>query len=222
MAHSEEHIKRSVVDRISSDAGVDCNNIGVYVHEGQVVLRGTVASSPASDSATANALQVAGVTEVDNQLEVRTPPQEAAPADEQLQSRIEAALWESPSTHRSQLQVTVTDKVATITGSVETLWMKIQGERIASEVSGVIGVRNDAQIVPPESMSDSAIARAILDALEQSRLIDDETVGVRVEGGVVTLLGSVASHSASLIAHNFALNTVGVMDLQNKLVVRNR
>jgi osmotically-inducible protein OsmY len=219
MTRSEEQIKRAVIDRISSDSGVDSSNIGVYVHEGRVVLRGTVPNGPASDSAKADALRVAGVTEVDNQLEVRLPP-EPPPTDEQLKSQIQDALSQSPSTHGSQLHVTVDKGVATITGSVDTLWLKTQVERIAGEVGGVSGVRNHAKVVPPETVPDSVIAKTILGALERSELIDDETVEVGVEEGVVTLSGSVASHSASRTAHNFALNTGGVKDLRNNLTVR--
>jgi osmotically-inducible protein OsmY len=84
----------------------------------------------------------------------------------------------------------------------------------------VTAVRNHTEVVPSESVPDSAIAKAILDALERSEQIDDDAVDVRVEEGAVTLSGSVATDSASQIAHNFALNTVGVKDLRNNLVAR--
>jgi hyperosmotically inducible protein len=136
-----------------------------------------------------------------------------------LESQVRAALGDSPSTRRSQVQVTVNNGVATITGSVDTLWLKAQVQRVVLEVSGVTAARNHVKVIPPKPVPDSAIANAILDALKRSDSIDDKAVEVAVEGGTVTLSGSVASESASQIAYNFALNTVGVKELRNNLVV---
>lgn len=220
MTCTEEQIKKAIVDRISSDARIDASNIGVHVSEGRVVLRGTVASGSESDFAEASALRAAGVTAVENQLEVRAPEAEAAPTDEELESQIQAALSESPRTRDRRFRVTVRDGVATLAGTVDTLWLKAQVERIASEPSGVSGVENHLEVLPPEPVPDPTIAKAILDALKRSESIDAETVDVRVEEGVVTLSGSVSSNSASQIACNVAFNTVGVKDLQSNLAVR--
>jgi osmotically-inducible protein OsmY len=220
MTSNEEQVKRAVVDRISSDSAVDASDIGVHVSDGHVVLRGTVPTGAASDSAEADALRVIGVTEVDNQLEVRPPVAEAAPTDGELESRIRAALSESRCTREGPFQVSVNSGVATLTGSVDTLWLKAQIERVASDLKGVTVVSNRLKVMPPDPVSDQEIAQAILDALERSDSINDETVDVRVEDGVVTLSGSAPSDSARRIAHNAAFNTIGVRDLRNKLVVR--
>lgn len=220
MPYTEEQIKKAIVDRISSDAEVDASDVGVYVTDGHVVLRGTVPSGRARDRVGDDALGVTAVRAVENRLEVRPLPEEPAPTDEELVGQIQAALSDSPSARGGQFQVTVNDGVATLAGSVDTLWLKVQVERVASQAAGVSAVRNHVEVVPSEAVPDSAIATAILDALERSETIDDETVDVGVEHGNVTLSGSVSSNSASQVACNTVINMVGVKSLQNNLVVR--
>jgi osmotically-inducible protein OsmY len=220
MTYSEEQIKKAVVDRISSDVTVDASDIGVHVSDGNVVLCGTVPSDLAREIAADDALGVTGVKTVDNRLEIQPPPSKMAPTDEELVGQIQAALSALPNTRRGQFQVTVDNRVATLAGSVDALWLKVHGERIVSEVAGVSAVRNHVEVVPSEPVPDAVIATAILDALKGSESIDDETVNVRVEQGIVTLSGSVSSNSASQIACNDAINSVGVRDLRNNLEVK--
>ena len=157
---------------------------------------------------------------MDNQLEIQPPPREREPTNKELDDQIQAALSDFSGTRQGQIEVEVKNRVATVTGLVDTLWLKVQVERIVSEVGGVAAVRNDLDVLPPRPVSDQEIARAILDALERRESIDDEIVDVRVEQGDVTLSGSVSSNSASQIVCNAVINTVGVKDLRNNLAVR--
>lgn len=222
MTRREEGLKKAIVDRICSDSRVDARDIGVYVSGGHVVLRGIVPSDLARDSAQADALQVAGVADVDNQLEVQQPTAEAASTDREIESQVRAALAESPSTGEGSLGVTFHDGIATLEGTVDGLWRKLQAERVAAEQAGVSSVRNLIEVLPSELASDSMTARAIRESLERIDSIHIQTVDVNVQDGVVFLSGSVSSESARQAAHNAALHMPGVRDLCDNLVVETR
>jgi len=222
MAHHQEQIKTAITSRIISDDRVDASDIGVHVNDGHVVLRGTVASSLERDIAADEALRVAGVESVDNQLELQPPTREPEPTGQELENQVQVALSEFSGTREGQVQVEVTNRLATLTGSVDTLWLKIQVERVVSEVDGVTGVRNHLDVLPPSPVSDQEIAKTILRALKRSESIDDGTMDVTVEQGVVTLSGSVSSESASQIAANAAINTAGVKELRNRNLAREK
>jgi osmotically-inducible protein OsmY len=219
MARNKDQIKSAITDRIISDDRVDASDIGVHVDDKHVVLCGIVPSSLERDIATDVALRVAGVESVDNQLEVQ-PPREPEPTDKELETQVHVAVSKFPGTRAGQVRAEVENRVVTLTGSVDTLRLKVQVERVVSEVAGVTAVRNDLDVLPPSPVSDQEIAKAILDALERSESIDDETIDVTVEEGVVILSGCVSSDSASQIADNAAINTVGVKELRNHLVKR--
>jgi len=220
MAHNQEQIKSAITGRIISDNRVDASDIGVHVNDGHVVLSGTVPSSLERDIAADKALRVVGVESVDNQLEIQPPPREPEPTDKELENQIQAALSEFPGTCEGQVQVEVKSRLATLAGSLDTLWLKVQVERVVSEVGGVSGVRNDLDVLPPRPVPDQEIAKAIRDALERSESIEGETIEVTVEKGVIILSGSVSNDSASQIAENAAINTVGGRNLRNRLVRR--
>jgi osmotically-inducible protein OsmY len=224
MRHTDEQIKKEVVRRISSNSRVDARNIGVHVRDGRVELRGAVGSHSARDLAAREALAADEVSALDNQLKVETAAEagsaETAPNDGELKSQIDSALSKFFSTKEARLQVTVDDGVVTVEGTVETLWLKVQVERIASEPSGVIRVKNRVEVVPVETRPDEAIAKAILEALGWSDLTDERKVDVHVERGIVTLQGTVSSGSEAQVILNAALNTVGVRDIRNDLETR--
>jgi osmotically-inducible protein OsmY len=221
MRHTDEQIKKEVVRRISSNSRVDARNIGVHVRDGRVELRGAVGSHSARDLAAKEALRADEVTDLDNQLKVEiaaeTGSRETAPTDGELKSKIASALSDSFSTSDARLQVTVHDGAVTVEGSVATLWLKVQVERIASEPPGVIRVNNRVEVVPVESRPDEAIAKAILEALGWSDLSNERKVDVQVKRGIVTLSGAVSSDSEAQVILNAVLNTVGVRDVRNNV-----
>lgn len=94
MTHTEEQMKKSVVDRITSNSQVNVTDVRVQASDAHLTLRVTVPSSLARGIAVNDAMQVARIVAVDNQLEVEVPlpAVEDAPTDEHLGTQIREAL----------------------------------------------------------------------------------------------------------------------------------
>jgi osmotically-inducible protein OsmY len=72
----------------------------------------------------------------------------------------------------------------------------------------------------PSNRTDSYIQSCVLDELKWSPRIRSTDVGVEVDGGVVTLTGTVDSWTARLAAQEAAHRVVGVLDVANDIVVK--
>jgi len=82
---------------------------------------------------------------------------------------------------------------------------------------GVITVENNLTIVPTESRLDEEIAKDIERALDRNYYVDADEMAVRVDHGIVTLMGVTNSTIARTQAEEVAMHTEGVMDVQNDL-----
>ena len=218
MPRTDEQIKKDVINRMSADDRIDARDIGVHVKDGHVELRGAVPTEQARNLAAREARHAEEVRVVENQLDVRA--EQLPPSDEELRDQIQSALSNFLTTCDGQLQVSAAGGVVTVEGCVESLWVKVQVARIASEPTGVVDVQNRVEVVPREPLSDEAIARAIDQAIDWSELADRKAVHVQVRQGVVTLSGRVPSDSAAKVVLNAVVNTAGVKDIRNHVETR--
>lgn len=89
----------------------------------------------------------------------------------------------------SGVQVTVLNKVATLTGVVQDDAIKTYAENQVAEVENVESVINQLEVVPPApdySVIDSTINAGLQDALK-----DHKTVTATVQNGIITLEGEI-------------------------------
>ena len=89
----------------------------------------------------------------------------------------------------SGVQITVLNKVATLTGVVQDDAIKTYAENQVAEVENVESVINQLEVVPPApdySVIDSTINAGLQDALK-----DHKTVTATVQNGVITLEGEI-------------------------------
>lgn len=125
------------------------HEITVNVHQAKVYLSGTVDSKFEKQEAERVASQVNGVVEIDNNLRVDTSlPQKL---DWQVKQDIDRELWWSPFVDSDQVSVSVQDKVATLTGTVDS-WLE-HGAAIENAYEGGAQTVRDALKVKngPES-----------------------------------------------------------------------
>lgn len=219
MTRTEEQTKKTVVDQMTSNGQVNATDVRMQVSDAHLTLRVTLPSSLARGIAANDAMNVAKVLVVDNQLEVDVPlpAVEDPPTDEHLENQIRVALSQFLRRCGSELQVAVNDGTATVTGTVRSLWLKIRVGSIVSEIAGVRDFANDVEVIPENPVSDEVIVKKILETLEMYEWIDAGRIEVEAKGGVVTLLGSVPTHSAKQAVCNAVLNKAGVRDLRNNL-----
>jgi osmotically-inducible protein OsmY len=68
--------------------------------------------------------------------------------------------------------------------------------------------------------TDSEIQQAVLRELKWDTRVEETDVGVEVDGGIVTLTGTVTSWAKRIAAQEAAHRVVGVLDVANDLVVK--
>jgi osmotically-inducible protein OsmY len=210
-------VRAAVEKELGFDRRVDSSDIKVMNIGGNVNLTGTVPSFPQYLQASAAARRVAGVTSVDNNLEVVLPESNYRD-DAKLTTAANNAL---------AADVTVPDSVEAITedGNVTLTGTVSYGmERAAAAeaaVAGLAGVRNvwnDIEISYDIDPVDVDVH--VQQALDRCALVPDGSdVKAGTKDNVITLTGHVrtwAEHDAVLGA---ALMARGVIDVRDELQV---
>ncbi len=214
---ADEDIEDAVRRAVEVDPRVDGENVDVSALAGVVTLRGRVDTVQAKRAAGTDARNTVGVVDVLNRLSVR-PSTDID--DEEIASRIEAALLRDPYVERFDLIVRVINGRVHLDGTVDSHFEKARADEVASNVNGVVYVVNNLA-VPREreaprfdpyvdspylydfdwvdrgagstAESDAEIKEAIESELWWSPFVDSDAITVFVEDGVVTLRGTVES-----------------------------
>jgi hyperosmotically inducible protein len=144
-----------------------------------------------------------------------------ATGDSWLTSKTKIALFADERVKGRQISVETLNGVVTLRGKVDSDEAKAAAASIAGGIEGVTRVRNDLQVVPPDSrksveISDDEITRQV-----ENRLAKDgrlKSVDVRTDAGVVTLTGEVPTIIAGAHASEIAREVSGVRSVKNELV----
>lgn len=138
----------------------------------------------------------------------------------------------SPYLRANQINVSVKDGKATLTGAVEEEVNKELATEIALGVTGIKDVDNEIviekDVAPRESskersygdvVDDASITAAIKSKLVWSKHADSLATKVETQSGKVTLRGTAVSEAAKSQAGSIAKNTRGVMSVDNQLKI---
>ncbi len=211
---SDDVIKEAVKAAFLYDPRVLSFNPRVDVDSGTVTLSGVVDNLAAKQAAEADARNTLGVLRVKNFLQVR--PQ--LPGDDKLKERVAAALLDNPSVERFDVQVVADDGWVYLSGNVNTSYEKKLAGNLASRQKGVIGVVNridfDYEWV---WKPDWEVREDVKSQLKWDSFVDEEDIDVRVNRGVVTLVGTVHSWSGRADAEKSAFEA-GAKDVRNQLI----
>ena len=216
---TDEKIKKDVTDQLYWDYRVDASNVQVTVDDGVVELEGTVPSFSAKESASTDAWSVGGVIRVENDLDVKYAPGLTVPTDDEIRSNIKDVFLWNPYLTSYKIDVSVKNGWVTLEGTVDAYWKKVRAELEATDVVGVLGITNKIAVVPTESITDERIAEDVVNAVDRDIRVYADDVDVKVEGGQVTLTGSVPTWTAKSAAHSAALYTYGVKDVKDRITV---
>jgi len=217
MPRLDENIKRDVVDQLYWDSRLNAADIKVAVLDGVVTLSGFVNTSNARYAAASDTWMIEGVTDVNNDLRVIYEAEMNLPTDMQVKSQAENTLLWNEDIDSSKIEVSVLEGIVTLTGTVNSLWKKWEAEQTVYRNFGVISVENHLAIVPTTSIVDRDIAEDIEKALDRNYYTDADDISVKVDRGIVTLMGNVKTTFARTQAEEMALYTTGVMDVKNEL-----
>ena len=169
-------------------------------------------------------------------MAVTTAYASSKPSQEVTEARQETQIWTtyalSPYLRANDLQVSVHDGKATLTGNVPEGANKDLAKQIALGVKGIESVDNKIEVVAdykaPARSSDRAFGEVVDDAtitstvkskLLWSRYADGLTANVDTNRGKVMLTGTADSKETKDAAGSLARHTSGVSSVNNELMV---
>jgi osmotically-inducible protein OsmY len=215
---TDADIAQAVSEAFYYDPRVSVFNPRVKVAKGVVTLTGVVDDMAAKQAAAEDAQNTKGVWRVQNHLRVRPA---TLPSNDDIAKRVRDALARDPYIERYEPEVTVLNGRVYLAGTVDSLFEKTHATHVTERVNGVVDVVNNLQVLATaQPKSDWEIKLDIERAFRQSPLIPDEAVAVSVEGGVVTLSGTVDTW----LEHNIAVTKAyggGASSIRDRLQVTN-
>lgn len=232
----DHDIKQAVELAFRLDPRVVATPPDVTVEGGVAILSGVVGNVKAKTAAQRDAANIAGVWRVDNLVRVR-PSRPGS--DPNMEKELRAALFWDPLLSDVAIDAAVIDRVAYLSGAVDSAGQKAEAQDVASKIRGVALIRNRLTVEPPAALvyyewpdvypvaeffgpqpylPDAEIKKQIEDALFWSPFVDRHDVTVTVHGGVATLTGTVRSWIGYGEADKDARRNAGAV--RNELKVR--
>jgi osmotically-inducible protein OsmY len=139
-------------------------------------------------------------------------------ADDQINTAVEYELVYEKGVSPNFIDVTTSQGIVTLSGSVNDLLAKDRAVRIAESLRGVRAVI-DRMTVLAVSRPDEDIRKDILMALLQDPATASYQIGVSVTNAVVTLTGSVGSWPELRLAERVAKGVKGAKEVHNKISI---
>ncbi|MEX1157376.1 MAG: BON domain-containing protein [Thermomicrobiales bacterium] len=218
MIRTDADIQRDVMEEFVWDPEVEVTDVGVEVDDGVVTLTGSVREYATKLAAERAAFRVAGIRAVANDVEVHT-----VWSDERTDTDVAKAaanvIQHNTTIPDDAIDIKVARNWVTLTGQVEWDHQRRAAEKAIKRIHGVSGVTNMISIKQPAA-SASDITEGIERALVRSAEVDADRITVSVDGGHVTLTGSVRSWLERQEAHEAAWKSRGVTAITNKIEIR--
>ncbi len=141
-------------------------------------------------------------------------------SDDSLKSDIDEELDWDQVLDDSQIDVTVRDGRATLSGEAPTYYEVQLAEQDARSVSGVKAVDNDLLVGPVgEDIADEDLASRCAAALDADRLVPKGAITLDVDDGHVTLKGDVRHHYERQAAVLAVGRVKGVRDISDRIAI---
>lgn len=141
--------------------------------------------------------------------------------DHTIKENVTAELTWEPMIVADHIGVAVRDGLVTLTGHVETYGQKRAAEQAAGRVRGVKAIVEEIEVrlAPHILRSDEEIAAAVVNRLEWDSAVPQDAITVMVQGGNVTLSGTVPQHFQRSAAAWAVQPLWGVMSVSNQIAV---
>jgi osmotically-inducible protein OsmY len=142
--------------------------------------------------------------------------------DKQLQQDVIAELRWEPSVNAAHIGVEVSDGVVTLAGHVASYTEKLAAERAAQRVAGVKALAVEMDVKLSGSMAqrtDADIAQSVENVLQWATYFPSDTIKVKVEGGWITLSGTVEWEYQRHTVNDAIRLLSGVTGITNKIAI---
>lgn len=214
---SDIALRQFVLNELEFEPGVDAAHIGVIVANGVVTLTGYVGSFAERAIAEQAVARVRGVKAIAQELQVRYPQNRKTEDDQIAQRALKIIAWDS-TVPDDKVKIRVENGWITLSGEVEWNHQKDAAGEAVRKLSGVLGITNLITVRPHADVRD--VKHRIEEALKRHAQLDAQKISVTVDGGKVTLEGSVPVWHERAIAEKAAWATPGVSAVEDRIVVR--
>jgi osmotically-inducible protein OsmY len=220
--------KLSFLNRHFLQAG----GLRIVVNKHTAVLSGTVAARSLVTMADILALQIEGITSV--QDETQPAPEDPVPAaipslrdKEEIREAVQF-LFATDQTLRSGVQVSLIDGYLTLQGEVSSVAQKNWAEQLAEAAGGEVQSRlkvseattfATASTVEPPQIDDESQEALVLFRLRLVRETEHLPVRVKANRGVVAVQGKVRTEVLRQRVENIARSTLGLKELRSTLSI---
>lgn len=223
----DDQLRARIAKQLDRDMRIDSRRIHLRVRDGRVVLTGTVSSE--NERRLARYLSgIDGVREVNaSALHVRWSPMSyerrvhPMPNRDAMTRTIHRALecngWQG--VENLALHVD-RDGVVTIEGEVSNVLAKRATLELIETTRGVTRLIDRITVLPHPLIDDELLEERVSDILGMNPYLENERIELRVQDGIVMLIGNVRSPFARTEADRSASQVAGVRGIDNRLETR--
>lgn len=213
---TDMQLKADVTDELAWDPAINAAGIGVMVKDGVVTLTGHLDSFAEKHAVERAIHRVESVRGIALELDVKLSAVHKR-SDSEIAQAAATSLQLNSLVPDGRVQVEVENGWVTLTGEVDWSYQLARAEQCIRPLAGVRGLHNRITIKPRASGKD--IGKQITAALTRQAIREARHISVEVEGGAVTLKGTVHSLAEREAAVGAAFSAQGVSRVVDKLKV---
>jgi osmotically-inducible protein OsmY len=211
---TDSELRRDVEKELEWEPSIDERRIGVAVVDGIVTLTGEVSSYSEKWKAERTVERVAGVRGIANEIEVKTGTERSD--TDIAKAAVDGLRW-NVMVPNDKIKVKVDNGWITLTGEVTWDYQRRAAERAVRDIPGVKGISNLITVKPRVEPRD--LKQRIEETFKREAVLDANRITVEVNGGEVTLRGTVRSWAERHEAEKAAWAAPGVYAVHNYITV---
>ncbi|MDZ4784531.1 MAG: BON domain-containing protein [bacterium] len=240
---SNEWIEGRIQGALAYNTYLDSSDLDAEMDSGIATLSGAVPSEIERDLAEVIAMNIDGVTSVQNKIKIdpelgpRSRPDSVQKMiDATTTAAVKTRLLTTKSMHDMKILISTKNGIVSLSGNVTSLPQKEAAEKIALNTRDVLDVNNELKIEDAKSLAEKAnnasvnVAREVSDSWISSKIrtslmfssdFPGSSVSINTKKGTVTLKGYARNATQSAEIEKSINEFLGVREVKNDLKIKN-